>query len=233
MNLASIHDLSVNLLSANSLIESFGLAGLLAIIFAECGILLGCFLPGDTLLFTAGLLVANHRIFHFSLWVLLIATPIAAILGNLVGYWIGYRAGPAVFRRPDSRFFRQEYVDRAHAFFDRFGPITIFLARFVPVVRTVTTVMAGASRMRFSLYAAFSVVGGIVWAVGITLGGYYLGHVKFIADNVDKILVLGVLSALVVIGLPFGYKLWHGRRNGAGSAAGERAADEPRARVGD
>ena len=136
----------------NHLLSSFGLLGLLIIIFAECGLLVGFFLPGDTLLFSAGLLTATGTL-DVPFWVLLMLVPLAAIAGNLVGYWIGYKAGPAVFNKPDSRLFRQEYVDRSHDFFERYGARTIVLARFVPIVRTFATVMAGASRMRFATYA--------------------------------------------------------------------------------
>ena len=143
------------------LLSSFGLLGLLIIVFAECGLLVGFFLPGDTLLFSAGLLTATGTL-DVPFWVSLVLVPIAAIAGNLVGYWIGYQAGPAVFNKPDSRIFRQEYVDRSHDFFERYGARTIVLARFVPIVRTFATVMAGASRMRLAVYAAYSVVGGIL-----------------------------------------------------------------------
>ena len=193
------------------LIDTFGLAGLLVVIFAECGLLIGFFLPGDTLLFTGGLLVSND-ILHKPLWVLMVLTPIAAIAGNLVGYWIGYRAGPAIFDRPDSKLFKREHVDRAARFFDKYGPLTIVLARFVPVVRTFVTVSAGASRMRFSVYALYSIIGGILWCSGVTLAGYYLGQFKIVADNVDLILILGVVAALCVTAFPLLLKMIASRR---------------------
>ena len=147
--------LLANPISPKHLLGSYGLVGLIIIIFAECGLLVGFFLPGDTLLFSAGLLIAinDPSINLPPLWVLLVALPLAAITGNLVGYWIGRKAGPPVFDRPGSRMFRPEYVDRAQTFFDRFGPATVLLARFVPVVRTVATVLAGVGKMRFDLYA--------------------------------------------------------------------------------
>src|SRR6476660_2354454 len=141
-----------NPISPDTLLSNFGLAGLAAILFAECGLLIGFFLPGDTILLAAGISIATGTIKTPLGWYLVVA-PIAAIIGNLVGYWIGYRAGPKVFDRPNSKFFRPEYVDRAHRFFERWGVLTVFIARFVPIVRTVATVMAGAGRMRFSLYA--------------------------------------------------------------------------------
>jgi membrane-associated protein len=215
---------AASFLSPNHLIDTFGLLGLLVIIFAECGLLIGFFLPGDTLLFTAGLLVSNNLL-HKPLWVLLVLAPIAAILGNLVGYWIGARTGPAIFNRPDSRLFKQEHVDRAHAFFERYGPATIFLARFVPVVRTFVTVMAGASRMRLATYAAFSVLGGLVWTIGVTVAGYYLGKIKIIRDNVDVILVLGVVSAVCVTAVPLALRYVASRRRGTPARHGAHTAN--------
>jgi membrane-associated protein len=220
--------LAASPLSPTYLIDTFGLVGLLVILFAECGLLVGFFLPGDTLLFSAGLLVSNN-IFHVPLWSLLVLTPIAAIAGNLVGYWIGYRAGPPIFDRPDSRLFKREHVDRAHRFFDKYGPATVLLARFVPVVRTFVTVIAGASRMRFSTYAFFSIIGGVLWASGVTLAGYYLGTIRIIRDNVDLILILGVLCAVVISLFPIGAKMVSNRREKAEARAA--AADESPAPV--
>ena len=219
---------AASFLSPNHLLDTFGLFGLLVIIFAECGLLIGFFLPGDTLLFTAGLLVSND-ILHKPLWVLLVLTPIAAILGNLVGYWIGARTGPAVFNRPDSRLFKHEHVERAHAFFERYGPATIFLARFVPVVRTFVTVMAGASKMRFSTYLAYTIAGGLVWTVGVTVSGYYLGQIKIIRDNVDLILVLGVVAAVCVTATPLLLRYVAKRRGTPGRHA-DQSADRAAAR---
>jgi len=124
---------------------------------------------------------------------------IAAILGNLVGYWIGRKAGPAVFRRPDSRLFRQEYVDRTQHFFDHYGPRAIILARFIPVVRTFITVMAGVGRMDFRAYAIYSSIGGILWGTGVTLLGYFLGNIAFVANNIEAILIAVVLLSVLPI----------------------------------
>jgi membrane-associated protein len=186
-------------LNPEHLINTFGLIGLLVIVFAECGLLIGFFLPGDSLLFTAGLLAAGGvaGIDIAPLWLLLVTVPVVAILGNLVGYWLGYRAGPAVFNRPDSRLFKAEHVEKAHAFFERYGARTILLARFVPIVRTFATVMAGASRMSFGVYAAYSVVGGILWGVGVTLLGYWLGNVDVIKNNIEVFAVLIVVISVI------------------------------------
>lgn len=187
------------LLDPSHLINTFGLAGLLAIIFAECGLLIGFFLPGDTLLFSAGLLIATGK-WNLPIGVVAVLVPIAAVAGNLVGYWIGRTAGPRVFDRPNSRLFRPEYVARSEAFFERFGAAAIVLARFVPVVRTVATVMAGVSRMRFGLYALYSVIGGVLWATGVLMTGYWLGHFEFVRKTVEP-LIDPVLIAVVLISL--------------------------------
>jgi membrane-associated protein len=187
-------------LSPDHLLSSFGTLGLAIILFAECGLLVGFFLPGDTLLFSAGLLLATGKL-HTPLAAFLVVAPVAAIAGNLLGYWLGYRAGPRVFDRPNSRLFKPEYVTRSHAFFERFGGATIVLARFVPIVRTVATVLAGAGRMRFSAYAIASVIGAVLWADGIILIAYGLGHLSFVQNHVapyvDEIVVAAVLITLI------------------------------------
>jgi membrane-associated protein len=194
------------LLDPTHLINTFGLIGIMVILFAECGLLVGFFLPGDSLLFTAGLLAAGGLV--APLWVLLIALPAAAIAGNLAGYWIGRKAGPAVFTKPNSRLFKAEYVDRSQRFFDRNGARTIVLARFVPIVRTFATVMAGASRMDFRRYAVYSVIGGVVWAGGLTLMGHWLGQVAVVRDHVE----LFVLGIVVLSLVPVVVEVLRGRR---------------------
>jgi membrane-associated protein len=188
-------------LDPTHLINTFGLIGIMVIIFAETGLLVGFFLPGDSLLFTAGLLVAGGLV--APLWAVLLLLPVAAILGNLVGYWIGHRAGPAVFNKPDSRLFKAEYVERSRVFFDRNGARTIMLARFVPIVRTFATVMAGASRMDFRRYAIYSVIGGIAWAAGVTMLGYWLGQVALVRDHVELFIVGIVAISLIPVALEF------------------------------
>jgi membrane-associated protein len=181
-------------LDPDVLIETFGTVGLLAIVFVESGLLVGFFLPGDSLLFTAGLLSAAGTM--PPLWVLLITIPLAAIAGDQVGYAIGRRAGPAVFRRPDSRLFRQEYVDKAQGYFERYGARTIVIARFVPIVRTVAPVMAGVARMDYATFLKFNVIGGVLWGVGLTTLGYYLGQVEFVKENLEPVL-LGIVALSV------------------------------------
>lgn len=189
-------------LSPNSLLASFGLLGLLAIIFAECGLLVGFFLPGDTLLFAAGVLVANNsKVLPSSLVLICVLVSVAAVAGNLVGYQIGSAAGPAIFRRPESFLFRPEHLERTNAFFKRFGAGAILLARFVPIVRTFITVLAGASKMRWRTYAIYSVIGGTLWATGMTLLGFSLGQVAFLRDHLDVLVIAAVTLSVATAGL--------------------------------
>ena len=194
------------------MLESWGDLGfwiVVAIIFAECGLLIGFFLPGDSLLFTAGLLVATGFI-DTPIAVVAALITVAAIVGNLTGYWIGHRFGPAVFAREESRFFRPEYVHRTKDFFDRYGARAIVLARFVPIVRTFITVMAGAVRMDFRVYTVYSVLGGILWGVGLTVAGYYLGTIPVVKDNIELIVIGMVLVSVV----PIWFELRRHRRAG-------------------
>jgi membrane-associated protein len=193
-------------IEADFLIETFGMLGVLAVVFVESGLLIGFMLPGDSLLFTAGLLSANGTL--PDLWVLLVTIPLAAIAGDQVGYAIGRKAGPAVFKRPDSRFFREEYVERSREFFDRYGARTIVIARFVPIVRTLAPVMAGVSRMDYRTFFFFNVIGGIGWGVSVTTLGYFLGQVEFVHDNLEPI-ILGIVALSV---LPIAIELLRARR---------------------
>jgi membrane-associated protein len=203
-------------ISPDTLIGKYGTIGLAVILFAECGLLIGFFLPGDTLLFSGGLLLATHSFKGGPpLAVPLIVLPLAAILGNLVGYWIGYKGGPAVFNRPKSRLFRPEYVARSEAFHERFGAVSVVLARFVPVVRTVATVLAGVGRMRFAVYAVYSIIGAVVWADGVFMIGYGLGNVSYVKQHQKTVtsLIDPVIIAVVVLSvLPVAIHWFRGRR---------------------
>ena len=173
------------------LIETFGTLGLLAIVFIETGLLVGFFLPGDSLLFTAGLLSANDTL--PDLWILLLTVPVAAVLGDQVGYSIGRKAGPAIFRREESRFFQKEYVEKSQEFFDKYGPRTIVLARFVPIVRTFAPVMAGVGKMQYPTFLMYNVIGGILWGCGMTTLGYFLGQFDFVKANIEFI-IIGIVA---------------------------------------
>jgi membrane-associated protein len=203
--------LLANPISPDNLLSGSGALLVLAIVlFAECGLLIGFFLPGDTLLFAAGISIETGTI-SSSLGSFLLVAPAAAIAGNLVGYAIGYRAGPVVFDRPDSRLFRPEYVTRSHLFFERYGSWTIIIGRFVPIVRTVATVMAGVGRMRFSLYALYTVIGGIAWADGVLLLGHQLGKIEFVRSHKGWVDAL-VLVVIVLAFIPAAMHYWQGRR---------------------
>lgn len=198
--------LAGNPISPDALLSGSAAAAVLALVlFAECGILLGFFLPGDTLLLTAGIAEAAGTL-STSLTTLMVVAPIAAILGNVVGYAIGYRAGPVVFTRPRSRLFRPEFVDRSHRYFARFGSWTILLARFVPIVRTVSTVMAGVGRMRFPVFLLWTVVGGIIWTNGLLLLGHQLGGIEFVRQNkgyLDYLIVAVVVFSLLPVAVHY------------------------------
>jgi membrane-associated protein len=159
-------------------------------------------MPGDSLLFIVGMFVSRGAI-HHHLWFVVVCLVIAALVGNLVGYWIGRKAGPAIFGKPDSRLFKRSYVDKTHAFFERHGASAIVLARFVPIVRTFITVTAGVARMPFRSYAIYSSIGAVLWAAGVTVLGYFLGRIAFIRDNVEVILIIVVLISVVPMAIEF------------------------------
>ena len=170
----------------------------LGIIFAECGLLIGFFLPGDSLLFVTGLFIATGAI-SINIYLACLLLFLAAVVGNMTGYWIGLKAGPALFSRPDSKLFKQEYVEHTHRFFNKYGARAIIMARFVPIVRTFITATAGVGRMDFRKFAVYSAIGGFIWAVGVTLAGYFLGNVPFVKSNIELILILVVFVSVVPI----------------------------------
>jgi membrane-associated protein len=201
---ASVSALGPSWLDPQKLPDTFGgfaFWAAMIIIFAECGVLIGLFLPGDSLLFIVGLLIAGGQIKPPGGLVGACALlSVAAVIGNLTGYGIGYQVGPRLFRREDSRLFKQSYVDRTHDFFDRHGSKAIVLGRFVPIVRTFITAVAGVGRMDFRRYAAYSAIGGILWAAGMTLLGYWLGDQKIIKNNIELITIgIVVLSVLPLV----------------------------------
>ncbi|SDK43015.1 DedA family protein [Streptomyces indicus] len=189
-------------LDPDFLLNEFGLYGLLLIVFAESGLLIGFFLPGDSLLFTTGLLVTTNQL-DYPLWLVCTLIAIAAIVGDQVGYLFGRKVGPALFNRPDSKFFKQENVTKAHEFFEKYGPKSLVLARFVPIVRTFTPIIAGVSRMNYRSFITFNIIGGILWGVGVTLLGAALGKVDFVHENIEMILIGIVLLSVVPIIIEF------------------------------
>ncbi|GHH26074.1 DedA family protein [Streptomyces lanatus] len=188
-------------LSPDYLIETFSLPGILLIVFAESGLF--AFLPGDSLLFTAGLFVAEGNYISQPLWLVCTLIVLAAVIGDQVGYMIGKFFGPKLFSRPNSKLFKQENLEKAHEFMEKYGPKAIVLARFVPIVRTFAPIVAGAGRMKYATFLTYNVIGGIAWGTGVTLAGYWLGQIEFIKTNVESILILIVLISVIPIIIEF------------------------------
>jgi membrane-associated protein len=190
-------------LNPDTLLSELGAAAVIVaclIIFAECGLLIGFFLPGDSLLFTAGLFIERGAI-ATPLWLMCVLVSVCAFIGNVCGYWIGAKAGPALFNKPNSRLFKHEHVTRTHEFFERYGARAIVLARFVPIVRTFITAIAGVGRMDTRKFFTFSAIGAVLWASGVTILGYYLGKFAFVHDHIELILVLIVLISVIPIAI--------------------------------
>jgi len=176
----------------------WALLGACIILLVECGLLVGLILPGDSLLFIVGLFVANGFI-STPLALVLVALSASAVAGNLLGYWAGVKVGPALFKRPDSRFFKHEYVERTNEFFEKHGNRAIVLARFVPIVRSIITAVAGIARMDYKRFATYSAIGGIIWVFSLTLAGYFLGNVDAIKNHIDLVTIALVLVSLIPI----------------------------------
>nr|WP_237166452.1 VTT domain-containing protein [Mycolicibacterium hippocampi] len=212
----------INLLSY---FGTWALIGLLVVVFVESGVLFPV-LPGDSLLFVAGMLAAGTAAAahdstvqaNFALWQLVVFIPIAAVLGGQVGYWIGRNVGTAMFT-PNARFLKQRYLDEAHLFFEQRGPVAIVIARFVPVVRTLAPITAGAARMNYYAFTLYNALGAVVWGVGLTLLGYWLGRFQVIQSLLEPI----VIGIVVLSVLPMAYE-WTKRRRAEKQAGG---ASEP------
>ncbi len=179
-----------------AIVKVGGYVGISILIFAESGLLIGIFFPGDSVLFVAGLLCVGG---FLSFWPLVFIVAAAAILGDSVGYWFGMKAGDSFFKRKDSRFFKQEYVTRTQKFFSAYGGRAIILARFVPVVRTITPVLAGVGTMKYSRFLSYNVIGGILWGAGMVTLGYFLGS---IIPNSDRYVLPLSLIVIVLSFLP-------------------------------
>ncbi|HEY7584664.1 MAG TPA: VTT domain-containing protein [Acidimicrobiia bacterium] len=192
-------------LDPRDLLVTFGTIGLFLIVFAESGLFFGFFLPGDSLLFTAGLFAAQGTL---NLPLILVGCFVAAVAGDQVGYVFGQRVGPALFKRPDSRLFKQEYVERARAFFEKHGPKTIVLARFVPIVRTFAPILAGVGRMQYRTFVSYNLIGGFLWAIGVTLLGYWLGN---LIPDIDAYLLPIIALIIALSFVPIGFE-WLKRR---------------------
>jgi membrane-associated protein len=191
------------------LIETVGYAGLFAIIFAESGLFFGFFLPGDSLLLTAGLLASRGILSEF---ILVPGLFVAAVLGDSVGYWFGAKTGPLIFNREESLLFRRKNLLAAKAFYDKHGGKTITLARFLPFIRTFAPIVAGAAGMNYRRFLAFNFLGAVLWAIGVTMLGYTLGHFFGSIEGVDRYFTLLVLAFFFIPGLPTLIHLWRDNR---------------------
>jgi membrane-associated protein len=187
--------------SLEDVIAAVGVLGVAAIIFAESGLLIGFFLPGDTLLFTAGLL-AHQDVITTNVHLMIAILFVAAVLGDNVGYMFGKRVGPRIFRKPDSILFHQDNLQRAEKFYEKYGAMTIVLARFVPIVRTFAPIVAGVGKMHYRKFFLFNLIGGLTWTAGITYAGYFGG--AFLEDRgieIDHLIlpIIGLAMAITLI----------------------------------
>ena len=227
---AVVENLAFNPLNAKDWLNTFGMLGVWSIMFAETGLMVGFFLPGDSLLFLAGIAASPmaEKIVgtHMPLSLLLIVTPICAIAGAQVGHYVGVRAGRRLFQRPDSRFFKREYVDRAEHYFDKFGPAkAVVLARFIPIVRTFLNPVAGVLEMPARRFFVWNVVGGMLWTCGIILGGYLLAEqiVNVIPpEKIDTYLLPAVMLIVLVSLIPIFVEIARARRERRRVRAGQR-----------
>ena len=190
-------------------LQDGGIFLLAAIVFAESGLFFGFFLPGDSLLFIAGFLSSDTGGGHLpALPLVARVTVVAAIVGDQVGYWFGAKVGPALFDKPESRLFKPAHVQRAHTFLEKYGPRTIVLARFVPIVRTFAPIVAGVGKMNYRTFIAYNIAGGILWGAGVTSLGYFLGEIDFVKENIE----IAIIAIVFVSVLPVVFELWKHRR---------------------
>lgn len=179
-----------------ALIKTFGYIGIFAIVFAESGLFFGFFFPGDSLLFTAGLIASQG---FLNIWILVPLIILAAILGDNLGYWFGAKIGPKIFTREDSFFFNKQHIERTHNFYLKYGSRAIVFARFIPIVRTFTPILAGVGTMPYGTFLKFNIIGGILWGAGVTSASYFLGS---IIPGVERYLLPIVIGIIIVSFIP-------------------------------
>ena len=216
-----IHTLGPGWLNPDTLLNDYGIWVAVVVVFIECGLLFPI-LPGDSLLFTIGVFIANGTL-HLNIFVACAILTVAAFAGNVVGYEIGRAIGPPIYRR-NGRFLKQEYFDKTHVFFDKYGNKALVLGRFVPIVRTFITLVAGVGRMERTRFFTWSALGAVLWATGVTLLGYFLGGISFIRDNIEAALVLIVLVS--VLPMVFEYLRHRRQANAAAETAPQDLRDE-------
>ena len=214
------------MLSGDTLLNQFGLLGILLVIFMETGLLIGFIFPGDTLLFTAG--IASHAPQPFTpLWSLLIGIPIAAMLGDQLGYFIGKKVGPKILKSQVMGWIGPEAINKTHHYFDRFGPPTVLLARFIAVVRTVTPVLAGLSGMDHKKYTFYSIIGSIAWGAGLTMVGYSLGNIPLVEKYMHWFIAVGVSVVMIPMLVKTGMLIYKNRKaDGQGTVDAGEGSDE-------
>ena len=215
------------LLNPEKLILSAGYIGLFLIIFAESGLFFGFFLPGDSLLLTAGLL-ASRGVGGLNVFVLIPLLFVAAVLGDSVGYWFGAKTGPRIFNRDDSLLFRRKNLEAAKAFYEKHGGKTIVLARFMPFIRTFAPIVAGAAEMHYRRFLSYNLIGGALWSAGVTLAGYFLATL-IPQDQLDRYFTFIVIGVIIISALPTLIHLWREERHtifGAVRKLGSRGPGE-------
>lgn len=190
-----------------ALIKTFGYLGIFAIVFAESGLFFGFFFPGDSLLFTAGLLASQGLL---NIWILVPLIILAAILGDNVGYWFGAKVGPKIFTQEDSFFFHKRHVERTHNFYIKYGAKAIILARFIPIVRTFTPILAGVGTMPYGTFLKFNLIGGVLWGAGVTFLGYFLGAT---IPGIERYLLPIVAGIIVISFIPIVVELIKSKRS--------------------
>jgi len=235
-----VNQLAINPLNAADLIATFGLIGVLAIIFAETGLLVGFFFPGDSLLFLAGIAASPfaNEIFNgaqLNIWALLIGAPLCAIAGAQLGHLLGARYGRKMFDKPNSKIFKPQYVDKAEYYFNKFGPAkAVILARFIPIVRTFMNPIAGVLEMPARRFFVYNVIGAVLWTDGVLLIGYFLARkiTEYVpADKLDTYLLPVVVLIVLISAIPIFIEIFRGwRERRRGNAAVEPAAAEGRHR---
>jgi membrane-associated protein len=204
-----LKELFHNLTDVETLIRVGGLTAMTAIVFAETGLLVGFFLPGDSLLVTAGVFAAAGQL---NIWTLNALLVVAAIVGDTVGYWFGRRVGQALFKRPKSLLFNPAHLRRAHDFYEKHGGKTIIIARFMPVVRTFAPIVAGMGEMNYRRFLSFNVFGGLFWVVSMTGIGYFVGKIPGVREHIEVVIVIVIFLSILPGIIAFAREWWKKRR---------------------
>jgi membrane-associated protein len=210
-----LRDLFHKLTDVETLIRVGGLTAMTAIVFAETGLLVGFFLPGDSLLVTAGVFAAAGKLV---MWHLIVLLSVAAIVGDTVGYWFGRRVGQALFTRPKSLLFNPAHLKRAHDFYEKHGGKTIIIARFMPIIRTFAPIVAGMGQMNYRRFVSFNVFGGILWVMSMTGIGYFLGKIPGVREHIEIVIVIVVFLSILP-GIIAGGREWLKKRRERGASA--------------